>query len=75
MAKLHNNNCDGSHCCRETGEVRLYPTGGGGNMIYCNNCFRHENAFRAMRVAEGAEAANFPAVAWQTATVYKAEEC
>ncbi len=32
---MHNNYCDGDHCRAETGEVRVLPYGGEGNLILC----------------------------------------
>lgn len=71
LPQVHNPMCDGSWCSHSYGTVKLYPTGGGGNMIYCVDCFRHENAYRAMRRNEkNVDPENFPSVPWDTAKVY-----
>lgn len=41
-----NPNCDGGRCISDNGEVRVLPTGGGGNLLLCRQCFEHEK--RAM---------------------------
>ena len=46
---MHNPNCDGAHCTSETGQVRRLPTGGGGALILCQACFRHEIRYRRKR--------------------------
>lgn len=66
----HNPNCDGSHCRMENGAVKIYPLGGGGNLILCLACFAHENRFRYMRGAETKEPSNWPQVDWGCAEVY-----
>lgn len=43
---MSNLNCDGTNCTAATGEVRLLPYGGDGNMILCRSCFDHEMAYR-----------------------------
>ena len=43
-----NPNCDGD-ACRGATEVRLYPLGGGANLILCMACFAHENRYRYNR--------------------------
>ena len=45
----HNPNCDGGHCKKSTGETRVYPLGGGGNLILCFDCWVHENKYRHQR--------------------------
>jgi hypothetical protein len=68
----HNNNCDGSHCRSEAGEVRLYPLGGGANLILCHACWAHENRYRYERAHErNAEPANWPQVNWHAAKIYE----
>ncbi len=73
MTLPHNPNCDGSHCSRDTGPVRLYQLGGGGNLILCQSCFAHENAYRRDRGKATGEPANWPQVPWETATPYPEE--
>jgi hypothetical protein len=71
--KVHNNNCDGSHCREATGQVRLYPLGGGGNLILCHACWAHENRYRYERGREMKAPENFPQQNWEAAEVYGAE--
>jgi hypothetical protein len=66
-----NPNCCGSHCCSETGEVRIYPLGGGGNLILCLACWAHENRYRLERGRETREPTNWPTVEWATAEIYQ----
>jgi len=57
-------NCEGAgpHNGRE---VRLYPTGGGGNLILCCACWRRENRFRHERGQEYTAALTlFPTLDW-----------
>jgi hypothetical protein len=65
-----NPNCSGNHCRSTTGEVRVYPLGGGGNLILCIACWAHENRYRFERGRETREPANWPQVDWATAEVY-----
>jgi hypothetical protein len=65
-----NPNCDGAHCTHEHGEVRLLPTGGGGNAILCRACFRHEIYYRAQRNWELDGAAAFDIPLWESLKVY-----
>jgi len=41
-----NPHCDGDHCRDPKGETRLYPMGGGENLVLCLSCFAHENGAR-----------------------------
>ena len=41
-----NPNCCGDHCTERDGEVRVYPLGGGANLILCLACWAHENRYR-----------------------------
>lgn len=61
-----NPNCSGSNCRAADGEVRVYPIGGGANLILCHDCFAHENAFNRER-GRSSNPDWFPAVAWATA--------
>jgi hypothetical protein len=45
-------NCDGGHCADPRGPVRVYPLGGGGNLILCHSCWAHENRYRHLRAVE-----------------------
>jgi hypothetical protein len=62
--------CDGSHCREATGEVRVYPLGGGGNLILCHACWAHENRYRYNRGKETKAPENWPQVNWATAVTY-----
>jgi hypothetical protein len=64
-----NPNCCGDKC-RDNGEVRVYPIGGGANLILCRECFAHENAFNARRGRDRNPDA-WPMVNWHTAEVYE----
>lgn len=64
-----NPNCDGSHCTNPKGEVRLYPLGGGGNLILCASCWNYENAYRA-RQAKAFGPENWPQVDWNSSEIY-----
>lgn len=65
-----NPNCDGGRCASASGEVRLYPLGGGGNLILCRTCFAHENAYRVMRGKQAHNPDAWPVVDWNTAKPY-----
>jgi hypothetical protein len=67
----HNNNCDGDNCQSATGEVRVLPYGGGGNLIVCRACYEHEMAFRKERNREAWSPFDLPA--WESLAVYGAE--
>lgn len=66
-----NYGCDGAHCVIPNGETRLYPLGGGANLILCRACWAHENAYRASR---GGQRSDFPLILWDTAPIYKCAE-
>jgi hypothetical protein len=63
------NHCDG-HGPHAGSEVRLYPLGGGGNLILCRNCFAHENRYRCERGNETKCPENWPMVAWHESKIY-----
>jgi hypothetical protein len=65
-----NPNCSGSHCRNATGEVRVYPLGGGGNQIFCLACWAHENLYRFERARETGQPENWPQENWYTAKRY-----
>ena len=69
----HNPYCDGSNCRTSGGEVRVYPLGGGGNLILCAACFNAENRYRRERGRETGEPSNWPEVSWETAEHYPAD--
>ena len=70
-AMTHNPMCDGGHCRHETGEVRLYPLGGDGNLILCVDCWTHENRYRYDRGRETGCPENWPQVNWAEAKIYE----
>ena len=47
-----NVNCCGGECRQPHGEVRMYPLGGGGNLILCQACWAHENRYRFERQSD-----------------------
>ena len=59
-----NPNCDGAHCRSATAPVRVYPLGGGANLIVCQACAAHENRYRFERGKETGNPANWPQVNW-----------
>jgi len=69
--RARNNNCDGDHCRVETGEVRVLPYGGGGNLILCRACYEHEIRWRKERNREVWSAFDLPA--WESLRIYGAE--
>ena len=69
QVKVHNPNCDGNKCHSDTGEVRVYPLGGGGNLILCRQCWTYENIYRHSKGDRDA----WPPVDWSTARVYPDE--
>jgi len=72
---LKNYSCDGDHCRDPHGEVRVYPLGGGANLIMCRACFANENRYRMDRGrAPGMNPADWPQIDWATATVYKSAD-
>jgi hypothetical protein len=66
----HNPNCCGSNCQAARGEVRVYPLGGGGNLILCFACWQHENRYRADRGRHYKRPQDWPQVDWDKAEVY-----
>lgn len=52
MSNTKNWNCCGDQCRDPNGEVRLYPLGGGANLILCHACWAHENRYRYERQAD-----------------------
>lgn len=65
-----NYNCDGAHCTVPNGETRVYPLGGGANLILCQACFAHENSYRRMRGLRIKRPDEFPEINWSTAKPY-----
>jgi len=69
-----NPDCNGSHCQQRTGEVRVLPTGGDGNVILCRACFDHEIRWRRERNRELGDFAQFKLPAWEACEVYGTAE-
>lgn len=65
-----NPNCDGGHCLFDTGEVRVYPLGGGANLILCRACVGHENRYRAERGQEHGRPDDWPQQTWDELKPY-----
>jgi hypothetical protein len=65
-----NPNCSGGHCRSETGPVKVYPLGGGGNLILCRACWAHENDYRRQRGLDTRAPENFPVLDWDGAELY-----
>jgi hypothetical protein len=63
-------NCDGEHCANAAGQVRVYPLGGGANLILCMSCAAHENRYRQQRANETGRQADWPQVNWFNCEVY-----
>ena len=63
------NNCDGSGP-HASGEVRLLPTGGDGNLILCQKCFEYELSWRRERNRGLAPFAQFSLPTWESAKIY-----
>ena len=57
-------NCDGDHCTDPYSEVRVYPLGSGGNLILCQACAAHENAYRYQRGKDTGRPKDWPQVNW-----------
>jgi hypothetical protein len=66
---MYNANCDGSGPC-SPGQVRLLPTGRGGNAILCHACFVREVLWRQQRNRELGAAGQFDTPAWSQCEVY-----
>ena len=67
---MKNPNCDNGKCLSATGQVRVLPTGGGGNAILCQSCFNHEMNFRKELNKERKIFVDFDIVRWKDLTVY-----
>lgn len=67
-----NSYCDGAHCTDPNGEVRVYPLGGGANLILCQSCAAHENRYRYQRGKDTGRPEDWPQVNWYACEVYKA---
>lgn len=67
---MQNDMCDNNRCATKNGEVRVIPTGGGGNMILCFACYRHEMSYRRERIKELGEG-SYDLPSWESLEVYK----
>lgn len=75
MQSNKNWNCDNSHCRNPHGEVRIYPIGGGSNLVLCSDCWAYENRYNKSRQRKSKyNEKNFPTHDWNTAKVYKFAE-
>ena len=68
-----NTHCDGSGP-HSGSDVRLYPLGGGANLILCMACAARENRYRFERGRETGCLENWPQVNFHSAEVYATEE-
>ena len=69
-----NPNCDHIRCRKKTGEVRILPYGGGGNLILCYDCFCHEMRFRTQantRLAARKTGTSYEIPRWTDLKVYE----
>lgn len=67
---MQNNNCDGSHCLSDHGELRVLPTGGQSNAILCKNCYYNEIEWRSMRNKELEKSCQFRLPPWESLKTY-----
>jgi hypothetical protein len=65
-----NPNCCGDACRSKEGEVRVYPLGGGANLIVCLACWVHENKYRYERGKETGRPEDWPQQNWNKAEIY-----
>lgn len=68
---MNNPNCGGGRCRQNTGEVRVFPTGGDSNAILCRACFDYEIQSRRERNAKLGQFAQFKLPAWDACEVYE----
>lgn len=69
----HNPNCDGSGPHSSKLGVRLYPIGGGGNLILCHACWIRENHYAQQRGKESGCPENWSQPNWHKAVQYGEE--
>jgi len=69
--KVQHTYCCGEWCKDRDSEVRVYPLGGGGNLILCLPCWAHENKYRYRRGKETGAPENFPQVNWFESEKYE----
>lgn len=67
---MHNPNCDGGHCKKSTGQVRVLPTGGSSNAILCHDCYRNEIAYRIERNRDLSDRNKFDLPNWLSLKIY-----
>lgn len=65
-----NNNCDGGTAHSSNPQVRVYPLGGGGNLILCRLCWDHENRYRCWRGTETGRHQDWPVESWDHSEIY-----
>ena len=65
-----NANCDGAGP-HVPGEVRRYPTGGGGAALLCRSCWAKENRFNYERGKETGQPHNWPQKNYFDAEIYE----
>jgi hypothetical protein len=69
-----NSHCDYDNCTDATGQVRLLPTGGGGNAILCYACYCQEMTWRRERNKERTiGAVKFDIPNWTDLKIYAVE--
>jgi hypothetical protein len=69
---LQNWNCDGAGP-HASGTVKLYPLGGGANLILCAYCWERENLYRKRRGRETGAPENWPFENWDAGKVYQTD--
>jgi hypothetical protein len=71
---MKNPNCDGEHCIKQRGEVRVLPTGGDSSAILCRECYWREMMFRHVRNEKLSDDCKFSIPTWESLRVYGAEQ-
>jgi len=66
--RMHNPDCDGSHCISSHGEVRVLPYSDDGNLILCYSCFQYEISWR--KEENRRTNRNFKIPGWETLSIY-----
>lgn len=66
-----NPECCGCHCNAHTGEVRVLPYGGYGNLILCRACFECEILYRIDRNRKLGTAFQFLLPKWEDLKVHE----
>lgn len=67
---MKNPNCDNDKCVNATGQVRVLPIGGGGNLIVCQACFNHEMNYRKEVNQKHKISNEFDIVVWNDLKIY-----